>query len=131
LTHEFADSSQPIIPLLVVSRDSGVPISTLAYLDTGADITMLDVSPADGLNIDLSQATSVDLRGIGAEEPARIATVDLVLLKEQELTVTVDVAFARWLDPRVGNLIGIDVLEHFDFGLSHSQRVGYLGRSLA
>jgi hypothetical protein len=27
-----------------------------------------------------------------------------------------------------GNLIGLDVLAHFDFGLSHRDRLGYLGR---
>ena len=26
------------------------------------------------------------------------------------------------------NLMGLDVLEHFDFALSHRQRTGYLGR---
>ncbi len=29
----------------------------------------------------------------------------------------------------IGNLIGLDVLEHFDFWLSHRERVGYLGRA--
>jgi hypothetical protein len=29
----------------------------------------------------------------------------------------------------LGNLIGLDVLEHFDFAISHRERLGYLGRS--
>jgi hypothetical protein len=27
-----------------------------------------------------------------------------------------------------GNLLGLDVLEHFDFGLAHGDRLGFLTR---
>ncbi len=52
-----------------------------------------------------------------------------MLLDEPDLQITVEAAFAPEVELTFGNLIGLDVLEHFDFALSHRERIGYLGRS--
>jgi hypothetical protein len=78
----------------------------------------------------LASGTPVSIRGVGgATLEARLITVELALLTERDLTITLPVAFATIDGLGVGNLIGLDVLEHFDFALSHSQRTGYLGRA--
>jgi hypothetical protein len=50
-------------------------------------------------------------------------------LDEDELSLRLPVAFAPIQATTAGNLLGLDVLSHFDFALSHSQRLGYLGRA--
>ena len=55
--------------------------------------------------------------------------MELHLLASEELSVRLSIAFVPGLDERLDNLIGRDVLEHFDFALAHSQRLGYLGRA--
>lgn len=64
----------------------------------------------------------------GLLRDARLAEVRLELLERPELAVTVDVAFAPGVDGTSGNLLGRNVMEHFDFGLSHHDRFGYLRR---
>ena len=59
---------------------------------------------------------------------AVLLEIDLLLLDEEELLLRGPVAFAPLQAIRVGNLIGLDVLEHFDLALSHRERLGYLGR---
>lgn len=56
--------------------------------------------------------------------------VTLRLLDEPDLEISLPVLFGETGQGRLGNLIGLDVLEHFDFGLSHAKRLGYLGRTL-
>jgi len=51
-------------------------------------------------------------------------------LNEPELRVIVRAGFVEMGSPALGNLIGLDVLEHLDFGLSHAQRLGYLRRAV-
>jgi hypothetical protein len=52
----------------------------------------------------------------------------LALLDRSDLVVTLPIAFAEGIERSTGNLIGLDVLEHFEFALAHRDRLGYLGR---
>jgi hypothetical protein len=40
----------------------------------------------------------------------------------------VQVAFAPEIENTLRNLLGLDILEHFDFGLLRGNRTGYIGR---
>jgi hypothetical protein len=58
----------------------------------------------------------------------RLALVELHLLDNPALRVATEIAFAPDITLTLGNLVGLDVLEHFDFGLTHAGRIGYLSR---
>ena len=59
---------------------------------------------------------------------ARLVEIRLELLERAELAVTTPVAFAPDVDATTGNLLGRDVMEYFDFGLSHRNLIGNLRR---
>ena len=126
---EFFYPSLPRITVVLTSLESGRSGRTGALLDTGAEVTLFDSSVAQRLGIDLARAAAIPVSGVGgALSDAKLATVQLALLGEPDLTVSLPVAFASIEGLAVGNLIGLDVLSHFDFGLSHRDRLGYLGR---
>ncbi len=56
-----------------------------------------------------------------------LAEVEIQILFERALTARVLVAFLPSDAPPVGNLLGTDVLEFFDFGGSHAKRTLYFG----
>jgi hypothetical protein len=114
-----------------VAPNTGVGKLIRAHIDTGAQITILDHSVARDIEMDLSSARTVDLTGLGGQVEGRAAEVELRLLDQPELTLRLEVVFVERMSPRLGNLISLDVLEHFDLGLPHRQRIGYLGRSIA
>jgi hypothetical protein len=95
----------------------------------GADLTIFDATVARRLRLDLTEGRQVRLAGVGGRTNAHIQVVELALLGEPDLTVSLPVAFVADFADRLNNLIGRDVLEHFDFALMHSQRLGYLGRA--
>lgn len=111
----------------VYSPETDLTLYTEAQIDTGADLTLLEGSLADELGLDLDRAPRIQLGGLAGTIEARIAEVELRLLSSPDLTIFLAVAFASNQGPRIGNLIGLDVLSHFDFALSHANRVGYLG----
>ena len=101
-----------------------------ALIDTGSELSLFDEWIALSLGLDLERLPPVTLSGVGGLlREARLAQVTLMLLDRNELRATLDVAFAADVELTLGNLIGLDVLEHFDFGLSHRERLGYLGRA--
>jgi predicted aspartyl protease len=103
--------------------------ATEALIDTGADLSLFDEGLAQDLGLDLQSLPAVNLSGVGGLlREARLAEVRLTLLDLAELQVTLEVAFAPEVELAHGNLIGLDVLEHFDFALAHADRLGYLGR---
>jgi Retroviral aspartyl protease len=114
---------------LLIASASGDVTRCLALLDTGAEISLFDESLAVGLGIELSSLTSVSISGVGGlARDAGLTQVTVQLLEQPELAVTLEVAFAPDVENTLGNLLGLDILEHFDFGLSHGKRTGYIGR---
>jgi hypothetical protein len=129
LEFEFWYLDEPEIRLRLRAPDTGQEILTSAILDTGADISLFDDALAKQLGIDLTGARPIAFRGLnGQAMEARQAHVDVLLLEEPALSASVTIAFSPRQSLILGNLIGLDVLEHFDFGLSHRDRLGYLGR---
>ena len=125
---EFFYLRRPTLSVGVRNRAGRSGITT-ALLDTGADVTLIDLTVAEqlGLSLDLPP---IRISGVGGSiTEARRAEVELRLLNESDLSLTIPVAFAPIRGLGIGNLIGLDVLSHFDFGISHSTLTGYLGRT--
>jgi hypothetical protein len=57
------------------------------------------------------------------------ALVEIKLLGLDALSSVLELRFVPGIEEQLGNLLGLDVLSFFDFGLSHANRVGYLGRA--
>ena len=129
LDFEFWYTDTPRIIAMVRSPSSGQSLPAFCLIDTGADVTLFDQELAEALDIDLRGAEQASVNGLGGTTIVRLSAVELHLLNEPELTVTVRAGFAELGSLALGNLIGLDVLEHFDFAISHRERLGYLGRS--
>jgi uncharacterized membrane protein len=130
LDFEFFYPLQPVIAVSIRSAVGPRFYQTGAYLDTGAEVTLFDTTVAVRAGIDITAGRQVTIIGVAGDRiAASLTTVTLRLLDEPELEVTLPVAFGSTGDRGFGNLIGLDVLEHFDFAISHRERLGYLGRS--
>jgi hypothetical protein len=130
LTHPFYYETWPVIRVIVHGPHSGLTDEYDALIDTGAQVSVFDTTVADDLEIDLSSAERFLVSVVGGQRvEARIAPIRLALLQLPDLTIELDVVLAPGIASRTGNVIGLDVLAHFDLALSHSQRVGFLGRT--
>jgi hypothetical protein len=90
---------------------------------------LFDAGIAADLGIDLDRLPTSILSGVGGLlREASLAEVTLRLLDHPDMEVRLEVPFAPYVELLHGNLIGLDVLEHFDFALAHADRVGYLAR---
>jgi len=125
--YEFFYQDVPTVMVVVRSAQSGIQQVLWAQLDTGSSFTILDITFAERLKLDLSNAPRVVLQGATGRFEGRLAEVELQLLGQDELTVLVEVAFVPRLDVAEGNLLGLDLLEQIDLSLSHFQRRGFLG----
>jgi predicted aspartyl protease len=126
---EFSYLHQPRISVRIISPATGLSRVVSVLVDTGADVSLLDSLLADRLGIALEREQAISIEGVGgAITQARMAEVDIRLLDEEEMVLHLPVAFAPLQTTTVGNLLGLDILAHFDFGLSHRDRLGYLGR---
>jgi hypothetical protein len=106
-------------------------VVTTALLDTGSELSLFDAEIATRIGLPLDAVSSLRISGIGGETlEAKLAEVALQFLNRPELSITAEVAFAVDIELKAGNLIGLDVLSYFDFGLSHANRIGYLGRAV-
>jgi predicted aspartyl protease len=131
LTHGFDYDYFPRIRLIAHSVDTGLTTDLDAIIDTGAEFTILDLDVASRLGLELNDAPVVRMSPVGGISfEANVAGIRASLLEVPELTVIVDVLFAGEIAPSPGNLIGLDILEHFDLALSHSARVGLIGLSV-
>jgi hypothetical protein len=131
LSFDFLYFRIPTIVVDVVDPSSGRSTRALALLDTGAEVSVFDQTVASDLRLDLRQGELVDVVGLGGElRRVPIARLELRLLGDERLSQITDIAFAHDIERGFGNIIGLDVLQHFDFAISHGQRTGYLGRSI-
>jgi hypothetical protein len=127
---EFTYPFEPTITLRARSSITGRSRLAPVQVDTGADRTVLDLRIAVSIGLDPGSGQTISLMGLGGGTiEGVVMDVELLLLDEEELLIRAPVAFAPLQAIHVGNLLGLDLLEHFDFGLSHHQRLGYLGRS--
>ena len=98
-------------------------------MDTGADRSVVDSLVLADIDQDPEFIALTTVGGAGGGSlDAAIYEVELWLLDRDDMRITLPVAFAAGIERTVGNLIGLDVLEHFDFALAHRDRLGYLGR---
>jgi hypothetical protein len=125
----FTYTSSPRILVRVTSPLTGRSITLRAFIDTGADRTAFDSRALLDIDLDPELQNLTTFEGVGGGSfQVGFYSVELALLSRDDLTVTLPITFAANLGPTVGNLIGLDVLEHFDFALAHRDRLGYLGR---
>jgi hypothetical protein len=129
LDFEFSYVGEPSLAVRIGSPQTGRNVLVRALIDTGAQATLLDEAIARRLQIDLSSVEPVRLTGVGGSSEARFAEVEVQLLDEPDLSSRLTVGFAPGIGTGLGNLIGLDVLGAFDFGLSHAWRLGYLGKA--
>ena len=114
----------------ISSLQSGLSLVREALIDTGTQLTLFDDSLARDLGIDLADALTENVSGLGGlVREVRLANVELRLLDRPELSMNIEVGFAPNIERSLGNLIGLDALEGFDFALSHARRTGYLSRT--
>jgi len=129
---EFFYFTKPRIPVGLGTASNDLQANAQVLLDTGAEISLFDMRLAVELGIDFRNAPSIRVHGVTVDSiEVLLATVEVRLLGLSELAAVVEVGFVEALLQTAENIIGLDVLEHFEFGLSHSQRLGYLGRSTA
>ena len=127
--YTFLYYGAPSIQVRVSSESRGATVRRYAFIDTGAEVSLFDLSIATEIGLDVEDAPTIGVSGVGGLiREAMLAEITLELLGEPELSVTLEVAFAPDVEQMHGNLLGLDVLEHFEFGLSHIERLGYLNR---
>jgi hypothetical protein len=127
---EFTYRRNPEIPFLVVGAETGLSVSSRGFIDTGADITVLDARIASRIGVNLNDLPEVAFRGItGSSRGARLGEVEILLLARPELSTVLEVLFVENFSTSIGNLIGLNLLSRFDLALEHSRRTGYIGRT--
>jgi hypothetical protein len=127
---DFTYEDAPRISVRVISEESSTETSLEALIDTGSDITLFDTAIAAILKLDLTNRPLTQFRGVtGDLVDAPMVSLELLPLFDPSLSVMVNVVFLPGISLSVGNLIGRDVLEYLDFALTHSTRIGYLGRT--
>jgi predicted aspartyl protease len=116
------------VPILVRSLESGREVVLEAAVDTGSNVTVLEGWVADDLKLDLSRASRSRVIGLGGVVGnIALAEVEVALFSRRGLRATVLAAFLPSDSPPIGNLLGTDLLEQLDFGLSHANDVLYFG----
>jgi len=126
--HEASYGRLPAVAAVVRYPVTGRPIEFTGLIDTAADGTLLDELFALRLGIDLDSAERIAIGGVvGGTGWARVATVEIAVVGQENLRATVEAAFAPGVTTGVGNLLGLDLWSAVDLGLSHSHRTAYFG----
>ena len=100
-----------------------------AFIDTGAEATILDSTVAVQLGPDLEISDRYNVAGLGGRiTTVPSARVEIQIMAVPELSGIVNALFLDNFEVLHGNLIGLDLLESIDFGLSHRDRIMYFGR---
>ena len=127
IVFSYGQAEPPSIAIVVIAP-SGRRHTVDVILDSGAEGTLLDIEVAEALRLDLTNARTISISGVGgAGGEARIVELDVELLGRGDLAGRITVAFASDVADTFGNLLGLNALSHFDLGLQHSIRRGYLG----
>jgi predicted aspartyl protease len=130
LDFHFRYLHEPFIPVVLINPASGTSFASRALIDTGAQASLFDELVAQRLGLNLRTATGRTISGIGGSTGlAGTALVEIKLLGLDALSSVLELRFVPGIEEQLGNLLGLDVLSFFDFGLSHANRVGYLGRA--
>jgi predicted aspartyl protease len=128
LTFEGRYASEPTVPVRVRAPLTGREVIVDAIVDTGSNVTMLEAWMLDELGLAGLASATANVTGVGGVlRGVALAEVELGILLRSELTIRVEAGFLPAHAPPVGNLLGTDVLEQLDFGLSHSKRNLYFG----
>ena len=118
----------PMVSIRISDPETGANSDLEAMIDTGADITILDLTVARQLGVDFTGAEHAGIRGIGGRiQDVPIIQIEISILGADDLTATVRAAFVENASSTFGNLIGLDALESIDFGLSHAERRAFFG----
>ena len=126
---DFRYTDDPEISVLVQSPLTGFETTTYAFIDTGAQRSLLDMRILRDIGHSDIPMERLSLYGVGGGQVAvELFRIRISLLGEPALTAELPLAFSEDVESGSGNLIGLDVLQHFDFGLAHRDRLGYLGR---
>jgi hypothetical protein len=129
LDFEFHYLDDPRISVTVRSPSSGLENTTFAFVDTGAQRSLFDTRILRHIRHHELPLRRSALFGVGGGQvEVGIYQIAITLLGQPALSVALPLAFADNVESDAGNLIGLDVLEHFDFDFAHADRLGYLGR---
>lgn len=133
LDYAFPYQEEPIIPLRLSNAAASVETETL--LDTGADVSLFDAALAEFLNVHFYASNAFRVVGIsGIADRVRYAWLEVAIrgLPDDLAVSQLAIGFVPGLSKTVGNLLGRNFLQHFDFGLHHhvfpARRRLYLGR---
>ena len=97
---------EPVIPVRIVSKDTGRDVNVMALLDTGAARCVMPFDTADLLGLDLTKLPKVERHTAGGIKTAYLANVR-VFLDGADFDVEMDFALG-WDVP----VIGHDILKH-------------------
>ena len=133
LDYEFSYQTQPTVPLRITHGTMSA--ETEALLDTGADVSLFDAAVAELLNVPFEALDTFRVLGVGgatSRVPYSWLEAAVVGLPDDQAATRLAVGFVPGLAKSVGNLLGRDFLQSFDFGLHHTVAVArrrlYLGR---
>ena len=125
----FRYIGNPSLSVAISEVGSASSILVPAYLDTGSDRSLFDSRILRSLRIESEPVEVAAFRGGGGGRLiAEFYEVHLALLDHSDLSVTLPIAFADGIEDSTGNLLGLDLLIHFDFALSHFERLGHIVR---
>jgi hypothetical protein len=132
LQFEFEYPFEPAVSLRVRAPGTGRSRLVSAYIDTGADRTVLDQLILHDIGLEPTDGQPISLMGLGGFcRRSIVLDIELLLLDQEALFIRMPVAFAARQATQVGNLLGLDLFQSFDLGIPHRQRLGYPGRAPA
>ena len=112
---------RPLLRVHVLGRD-GIRVADNFLIDTGADLTVFSAALTARLDFDSeNELPDSSLKGIGGLAASVLINTVLELVQEDGNLVRIQDGFAAFTDPAATDLsiLGRDVLDHFDFILSH------------
>lgn len=109
--------------IVAISVDHSGPYNFL--LDTGAEITMIDVSLADELHLEVHGTAVVE--GVGSHSAASFSQLDQIAAGPHSLAnqkvLVYDLQRLKSVDLQIRGILGEDFLEHFDMLIDNAHRL--------
>ena len=139
LQHEFTYVERPLLPIRLRVVNGLRSVNTEALLDTGAAISLLDAELAaplgalGGGNNPLDWLNVVGIGGRLQRVPIQVVLVSALGVPDRaNLGAAIVFGFVPGLAKGVGNLLGRNFFDWFDFAIHHAAPSSfYLGRTLA